>query len=67
MRYSGNWHTLGGPVRCLDGRLWRHDPQFDDPDLETDVGPCPNCQGYGCDEDGESRRTFHEEIAEREA
>lgn len=27
----------------------RHDPQFDDPELETDVGPCEECDGKGCD------------------
>jgi hypothetical protein len=32
-----------GDVRCLDGRLFRHDPQWDDPDLETDVGACAGC------------------------
>lgn len=26
----------------------RHDPQDDDPDLETDVGECPDCSGDGC-------------------
>lgn len=34
--------------RCVDGRLYRHDPQHDDPDLETDVGACPDCDGKGC-------------------
>jgi hypothetical protein len=38
------------PVRCLEGRLLRHDPQFDDPDLETDIGECPACRGKGCAE-----------------
>jgi hypothetical protein len=38
------------PTRCVDGRLMRHDPQFDDPDLETDVGECPECEGDGCKE-----------------
>ena len=27
----------------------RHDPQPDDPDLETDVGECEECGGIGCD------------------
>jgi hypothetical protein len=35
-------------VRCIEGRLWRHDPQRDDPDLETDIGKCPECAGEGC-------------------
>jgi hypothetical protein len=33
--------------RCVEGRLYRHDPQFDDPYLETDVGECPDCSGDG--------------------
>ena len=32
------------PTRCIDGRLWRHYPQADDPYLEIDVGPCPGCE-----------------------
>jgi hypothetical protein len=35
-------------VRCIDGRLMRHDPQPDDPYLETDVGKCDACGGKGC-------------------
>lgn len=27
----------------------RHDPQPDDPDLETDRGECPHCNGDGCE------------------
>lgn len=45
-------------TRCIDGRLWRHDPMYDDPDLETEIGECEVCQGKGiglncadCDED----------------
>lgn len=34
--------------RCIDGRVWHHDPQPDDPDLETDIGECPLCGGEGC-------------------
>lgn len=41
--------------RCVDGRLMRHDPQPDDPDLETDRGVCPECDGKGCDDQAESR------------
>lgn len=37
-----------GRVRCQDGRLMRHDPQPDDPYLETDVGACEECRGEGC-------------------
>lgn len=39
------------PARCVEGRLYRHDPQDDDPDLETDIGQCPECDGAGCDDD----------------
>lgn len=42
-----------GDLRCIEGRLFRHDPQSDDPDLETDVGECPDCTGDGCGLDGE--------------
>jgi hypothetical protein len=27
----------------------RHDPQPDDPYLETDLGVCPDCEGLGCE------------------
>lgn len=43
---------MRGDLRCLEGRLWRHDPQYDDPHLETDVGQCPDCSGDGCGDDG---------------
>lgn len=39
--------------RCIEGRLFRHDPQHDDPYLETDVGECPDCSGDGCGDAGE--------------
>lgn len=39
---------MKGDLRCIEGRLFRHDPQWDDPDLETDVGQCPDCSGDGC-------------------
>jgi hypothetical protein len=35
--------------RCVDGRVMRHDPQHDDPYLETDIGECDDCDGKGCD------------------
>lgn len=35
-------------TRCVEGRLFRHDPQYDDPDLETDIGQCDLCEGVGC-------------------
>ena len=39
------------PTRCVDGRTMRHDPQPDDPGLETDIGKCSECNGKGCDQD----------------
>lgn len=38
-----------GDTRCIEGRLWRHDPQPDDPYLETEIGQCPECQGADCE------------------
>ena len=40
--------AIGGRFRCIDGYLWRHDPQHDDPYLETKLGKCPDCDGTGC-------------------
>jgi hypothetical protein len=37
-----------GDTRCIDGDTYRHDPQFDDPDLETNIGRCPYCGGKSC-------------------
>lgn len=34
--------------RCIDGRLWRAKPLWDDPYYEYDVGECPDCEGKGC-------------------
>lgn len=42
---------MKGDLRCVEGRIMRHDPQFDDPDLETDIAECPDCSGQGCDDD----------------
>lgn len=42
---------MKGDLRCIEGRLFRHDPQYDDPDLETDIGECPDCSGDGCDDE----------------
>ena len=39
---------MKGELRCIDGRLMRHDPMPDDPYLETDTGKCPDCEGAGC-------------------
>ena len=41
---------MRGDLTCVGGRLMRHDPQFDDPELETDIGECPDCGGEGCGE-----------------
>lgn len=38
-----------GSQRCIDGRVMRRDPQRDDPYLETDIGECEECDGYGCE------------------
>lgn len=40
-------------LRCIEGRLFRHDPQDDDPYFETDVGQCEDCSGDGCGDEGE--------------
>lgn len=40
---------MKGDLRCVDGRAMRHDPQPDDPYLETDRGVCPDCGGTGCE------------------
>jgi hypothetical protein len=41
---------MRGDTRCIEGRLFRHHPFPDDPYYEHDVGPCPECEGFGCDE-----------------
>jgi hypothetical protein len=41
---------MKGDTRCIEGRFYRHEPRPDDPDLETDVGECPECEGEGCRE-----------------
>jgi len=38
-----------GDLRCVGGDLYRHDPQLDDPSLETYCGICPDCGGQGCE------------------
>jgi hypothetical protein len=37
----------------------RHDPQDDDPYLETDMGECPDCSGNGCGESDEPVQKFN--------
>ena len=41
---------MKGDLACVGGRIMRHDPQPDDPGLETDIGECPDCSGQGCDD-----------------
>jgi predicted nucleic acid binding AN1-type Zn finger protein len=43
---------MKGDLFCVSGRIMRHDPQPDDPELETDIGQCPHCGGQGCSDDG---------------
>ena len=45
---AGDVRLMKGDLRCVDGRVMRHDPQDDDPYLETDIGQCPDCEGTGC-------------------
>jgi len=45
---------LRDSIQCVDGRAMRHDPQPDDPHLQTDIGECEECGGKGCDETDES-------------
>ena len=41
---------MKGDLRCVEGTLWRHDPQYDDPDHEVSRGTCPECRGAGCED-----------------
>jgi hypothetical protein len=45
--------TVLKSFRCVEGRLYRHEPQTDDPYLETDVGQCPDFEGVGCQDNEE--------------
>ena len=54
---------MKGDLRCIEGRLFRHDPQLDDPDLETDVGQCPDCSGVGCSGDGRADSDSDEPVS----
>lgn len=61
-----NQNRFNHRSRCVDGRLMRHDPQPDDPGLETDIGKCPECEGHGCDveiDNGEFCRSGMRDIA----
>lgn len=64
-RWSGSWLHLGHPVRCVEGTLYRADPQDDDPGYETAVGPCHDCRGFGGDEDGVAQLGAYGAIADR--
>ena len=55
---------MKGDIRCIDGRLLRHDPQRDDPSLETDFGKCPECNGKGCDEMEDEKMRPEFEVAD---
>lgn len=44
-----------GEFFCIEGRLHRHDPQYDDPELTTDRGQCPDCSGKGCGDEPVSK------------
>lgn len=46
-------YSIAKDYTCVDGRKMRHDPQTDDPYLQTDVGRCPDCDGKGCDKSEE--------------
>jgi hypothetical protein len=37
-----------GDTRCVEGRIYEHRPQHDDPELEVDIGECDACEGWGC-------------------
>ena len=41
---------MRGDIRCVDGDLWRHVPEHDDPECEVYAGRCKECDGIGCDE-----------------
>lgn len=54
MRYPVHRGLLAN-TRCINGRLWRHDPQNNDPDFVREVGWCPECEGAGCDRPSDDR------------
>lgn len=53
---------MKGDLACVGGRIMRHDPQPDDPELETDIGQCPDCSGDGC---GDWSDDYPERVAKR--
>lgn len=55
-------HMEDGVQRCIDGRLFLHTPQHDDPDFEQDIGACPGCEECAMTTPS-ARDTTPEEIA----
>lgn len=55
-----------GPCRCVDGQVMRHDPQLDDPYLETDIGKCEECNGFGCERLATEEEKYEEYAEEAE-
>lgn len=56
-----------GNTRCIEGTLFRHEPQSDDPAFEVDAGKCLECEGFGCDqyESVMNQLLHHEEMVEQ--
>jgi hypothetical protein len=48
MELSKMHPAFTGGHRCIDGRIFKHMPQHDDPNYEQDVGECGDCGGKGC-------------------
>lgn len=42
---------MKGDLYCINGRLMRSEVAEDDPELVTDIGLCPDCNGDGCSDD----------------
>jgi hypothetical protein len=51
MKRGKTLKDFGKDTRCIEGQLWEHNPQEDDPYLEKDKGECPECEGKGCSND----------------
>lgn len=58
---------MRGNIRCIEGILFRHEPQSDDPAFEMQVGKCPECEGFGCDQYASvmNQLLHHEEMVEQ--
>jgi hypothetical protein len=52
---------MKGDLRCVEGRIWRHDPQDEDPYCETDRGECEECGGKGCETEDKNDAVDSEE------